>query len=156
MCGEHLLKKRCWRALLEPCKWLLLLVCLPHLVDRPLQVPDASESDPELPAKQQAALLASAMRTMALPLGRGAFTFGLSQLLPGEHIMVPLLCLSGLVAGPGGTDGSAGGKILVNLDLTNAQPAPGKRHLGHTLSTTGCGPLDVLHARAFIMSACDL
>eukprot|EP00775_Hariotina_reticulata_P010096 gene10096-10252_t len=94
-----------------------------------LMVPDASDSDPDLPAKQQAALLAAAMRTMALPLGRGAFTLGLSQLLPGEHIVVPLLCLSGLVAGPGGVDGAAGSKILVNLDLTNAQPAPGKKLL---------------------------
>jgi hypothetical protein len=37
---------------------------------------------------------------------------------------VPLLHLSGVEAGPG-PDGGAGGRVLVNLDLTNAQPAPG-------------------------------
>lgn len=42
-----------------------------------------SESDPELPAKQQASLLTAAMRTMALPLGRGALTLGLAEPLPG-------------------------------------------------------------------------
>jgi hypothetical protein len=62
---------------------------------------------------------------MALPLGRGAFTLGLSDPLPGEHLAVPLLCLSGVVAGPG-ADGGTGGRVLVNLDLTNAQPAPGE------------------------------
>ncbi|WIA14045.1 hypothetical protein OEZ85_002600 [Tetradesmus obliquus] len=82
------------------------------------------DSDPDLPAKQQAALLSSALRTMALPLGRGAFTLGLSQPLPGEQLGVPLLCLSGVVPGPG-PEGGAGGRVLVNLDLTNAQPAPG-------------------------------
>jgi anaphase-promoting complex subunit 1 len=89
-----------------------------------LQVP-GPDSDPDLPAKQQAALLSSALRTMALPLGRGAFTLGLSEPLPGEHLAVPLLCLSGVVPGPG-PDGGVGGRVLVNLDLTNAQPAPGE------------------------------
>lgn len=42
-----------------------------------------SESDPELPAKQQASLLTAAMRTMSLPLGRGALTLGLAEPLPG-------------------------------------------------------------------------
>jgi hypothetical protein len=47
-----------------------------------LQV-SGSESDPELHAKQQAALFACALRTMALPLGRGALMMGLAQPLPG-------------------------------------------------------------------------
>jgi hypothetical protein len=42
-----------------------------------------------------------------------------------KHLAVPLLCLSGVVAGPG-ADGGTGGRVLVNLDLTNAQPAPGE------------------------------
>lgn len=60
-----------------------------------------------------------------MPLGRGALTLGLSQPLPGEHIAVPLLCLSGVVAGPRGETGAAGGRILVSLDLQAAQAAPG-------------------------------
>jgi hypothetical protein len=40
------------------------------------------------------------------------------------HLAVPLLHLSGVVAGPG-PDGCANGRVLVNLDLTNAQPVPG-------------------------------
>ncbi len=47
-----------------------------------------SESDPELPAKQQASLLTAAMRTMSLPLGRGALTLGLAEPLPGEPLAV--------------------------------------------------------------------
>jgi hypothetical protein len=53
----------------------------------------------------------------------------LSDPLPGERLAVPLLCLSlCLVAGPG-PDGGAGWRVLVNLDLTNAQPAPGAREV---------------------------
>jgi hypothetical protein len=33
------------------------------------------------------------------------------------------MCLSGVEGGPG-PDGGAGGRVLVNLGLTNAQPAP--------------------------------
>lgn len=85
-----------------------------------------SDSDPDLQVKQQAALLSAAMRTMAMPLGRGALTLGLSEPLPGEQLAVPLLCLSGVVAGPGGDAGATGGRILVSLDLQAAQAAPGE------------------------------
>eukprot|EP00878_Enallax_costatus_P032676 GHUV01035928.1.p3 GENE.GHUV01035928.1~~GHUV01035928.1.p3 ORF type:complete len:156 (+),score=45.50 GHUV01035928.1:244-711(+) len=65
------------------------------------------------------------MRTMAMPLGRGALTLGLSEPLPGEQLAVPLLCLSGVVAGPQGDTASGSGRILVSLDLQAAQAAPG-------------------------------
>lgn len=40
-------------------------------------------------------------------------------------MVVPLLCLSGVVPGPAGDSGPNNGRVLVNLDLTNAQPAAG-------------------------------
>jgi anaphase-promoting complex subunit 1 len=43
----------------------------------------------------------------------------------GEHVVVPLLCLSGVVPSPAGDSGPNNGRVLVNLDLTNAQPAAG-------------------------------
>jgi hypothetical protein len=43
----------------------------------------------------------------------------------GEHVVVPLLCLSGAVPCPASENGPSSGRIMVNLDLTNAQPAPG-------------------------------
>jgi hypothetical protein len=43
----------------------------------------------------------------------------------GEHVVVPLLCLSGVVPCPTGENGTNSGRVLVNLDLTNAQPATG-------------------------------
>lgn len=89
-----------------------------------LQAP-SSDSDPDLQAKQQAVLLSAAMRTMAMPLGRGALTLGLTQPLPGEHLAVPLLCLSGIVPGPRGDADATGGRMLISLDLQAAQAAPG-------------------------------
>lgn len=79
---------------------------------------DASENDPELPAKQQALLMAAASRTMALPVGRGALTLGTLKTLPGETLEVPMLCLSGLV--------SETPRVVVNLDLSHAQPPSSK------------------------------
>lgn len=43
----------------------------------------------------------------------------------GERLVVPLLCLSGVVPGPSGDSGPSNGRSVVNLDLTNAQPAAG-------------------------------
>jgi len=43
----------------------------------------------------------------------------------GEHLVVPLLCLSGVVPSPAGEGGPGNGRLLINLDLTNAQPAAG-------------------------------
>lgn len=53
----------------------------------------------------------------------------------GEHVVVPLLCLSGVVPSPGAENGPNNGRVLVNLDLTNAQPAPGIDLWDFTLTT---------------------
>jgi hypothetical protein len=78
---------------------------------------DASENDPELQAKQQAALLALASRTLALPLGRGAAALGTLRTLPGEVLRPPPVCLSGVV--------SDAPRCVVALDLSNGTAAPG-------------------------------
>lgn len=46
----------------------------------------------------------------------------------GEHVVVPLLCLSGVVPCPAGeaSGPNSSGRVLINLDLTNAQPASGE------------------------------
>lgn len=65
-----------------------------------MQVP-GSESDPDLHAKQQATLFAAALRTMALPLGRGALMLGLAEPLPGaccaSHVAYVYMCSQGAV-----------------------------------------------------------
>ena len=53
--------------------------------------------DPELVAAQQAKLWQLGLRTMALPVGRGAFTYGTLKPLPTEHLEIPTLNLSGLL-----------------------------------------------------------
>jgi hypothetical protein len=68
-------------------------------------------------AKQQAALLALASRTLALPLGRGAAALGTLRTLPGEVLRPPALCLSGLA--------SEAPRCVVTMDLSNAAAAPG-------------------------------
>jgi anaphase-promoting complex subunit 1 len=78
---------------------------------------DATENDPELQAKQQAALLALAARTLALPLGRGAVALGTLRPLPGEALRAPPLCLSAVT-------GEAP-RCVVALDLSAATAAPG-------------------------------
>lgn len=62
-------------------------------------------------------LMASAVRTMALALGRGALTLGSAHPLPTEPLVIPPLCLSGVVPGQH--------YAHVPLDLSTAQPAPG-------------------------------
>ena len=53
--------------------------------------------DPELVAAQQAKLWQLGLRTMALPVGRGAFTYGTLKPLPTEPLEIPTLNLSGLL-----------------------------------------------------------
>ncbi|GIM09537.1 hypothetical protein Vretimale_13366 [Volvox reticuliferus] len=78
------------------------------------------ESDPDAPMKQQQQLLAAALRTMSLPLGRGAVALATGRPLPTEPTAaVPSMCLAGLVPD------SLTGHTVVNLDLSTAQPAPG-------------------------------
>ncbi|GLI61806.1 hypothetical protein VaNZ11_004311, partial [Volvox africanus] len=78
------------------------------------------ESDPDAPIKQQQQLLAAALRTMSLPLGRGAVALATGRPLPTEPTAaVPSMCLAGLVPD------SLAGHTVVNLDLSTAQPAPG-------------------------------
>lgn len=100
---------------------------------------DAPDSDPDLPARQQAALLAAAMRTLALPVGRGAFTLGTLQGLPTEPVPMPLLQLSGrTLEGGAGSSGA-----VVNLDLGDTQQEPGERkgRGGWVCGARGWGPL---------------
>lgn len=59
---------------------------------------------------------------------------GLCCACAGEHVVVPLLCLSGAVPCPAGENGPSSGRIMVNLDLTNAQPAPGVMTATHNVS----------------------
>lgn len=79
-----------------------------------------SEADPDAPAKQQAALLSAASRTLALPLGRGAFALGSASLVPGEMLGVPCLCLSGVMPLGEGRRG------VVSLDLNPLKAAEGE------------------------------
>lgn len=63
-----------------------------------LKVPRAVEvSDHDYERIKQERLLVLSRRTLALPLGRGMFTFGGLSPLPAEPLPVPGLCLSGRV-----------------------------------------------------------
>eukprot|EP00198_Chlamydomonas_reinhardtii_P004462 XP_001693798.1 anaphase promoting complex subunit 1 [Chlamydomonas reinhardtii] len=73
------------------------------------------ESDPEAPAKQQQQLLAAALRTMSLPLGRGAVALATGRPLPTEPTAsVPSMCLAGLVP-----DQLSGHTVLDRLSWTD-------------------------------------
>jgi hypothetical protein len=90
-----------------PTQTRLCAPCLHALSFLSLQVP-GSESDADLPAKQQTALFGCALRTMAQPIGRGALMLGLEQPLPGACVSVaagaralpPVLTCGALCAPP--------------------------------------------------------
>lgn len=67
--------------------------------------------------------MAAAIRTMALAFGRGALTLGTARPLPTEPLVIPPLCLSGVVPDQH--------FATVNLDLSTAQPAPGESCRAH-------------------------
>lgn len=68
-------------------------------------------------------VLAAAIRTMALAPGRAALTLGTMHHTPTEPLVIPPLCLAGVVGGDGG-----GHPTTINLDLSASQPAPGMRN----------------------------
>lgn len=72
----------------------LLRTSLPQAV---LIKSNQDPGDPELVAAQQAKLWQLSLRTMALPMGRGAFTFGTLRPLPTEPLEIPKVNLSGLL-----------------------------------------------------------
>ncbi|KAK9828929.1 hypothetical protein WJX72_002853 [[Myrmecia] bisecta] len=74
-------------------------------------------TDPEMVAQQQQRLMGLAVRTMALPVGRGALTLGTLRPLPTEPLAIPPLCLSGRLPEQH--------NAIVNLDLSSASPAAG-------------------------------
>jgi hypothetical protein len=57
-------------------------------------------------------------------------------------VVVPLLCLSGVVPCPTGENGTSNGRVLVNLDLTTAQPATGDA-LSQQLAGTPLHPAEL-------------
>ncbi|KAL0039031.1 hypothetical protein WJX77_005730 [Trebouxia sp. C0004] len=73
--------------------------------------------DPEMQALQQARLLALGMRTMTLPLGRGALTLGTLRPIPTEPLCIPDLCLAGRLPQQH--------NAVFNLDLSSANAVPG-------------------------------
>ncbi|KAL3147502.1 hypothetical protein ABBQ38_014558 [Trebouxia sp. C0009 RCD-2024] len=73
--------------------------------------------DPEMQALQQARLLALGMRTMTLPLGRGALTLGTLHPIPTEPLCIPDLCLAGRLPQQH--------NAVFNLDLSAANAVPG-------------------------------
>ncbi|KAL4443950.1 hypothetical protein ABPG75_011687 [Micractinium tetrahymenae] len=84
----------------------------------PLRMGNVPEpSDAEGTAAQQLKLTALAIRTCALPLGRGALTLGTLRPLPTEPLHIPPLCLAGRLPEQN--------NAVVNLDFTGAAPAPG-------------------------------
>ncbi|GMH41655.1 hypothetical protein BSKO_09565 [Bryopsis sp. KO-2023] len=83
------------------------------------QLGSESESDdagPEVHQRYQVRLMALALRTMALPVGRGAFVLGTVQLQPAEDLNISELCLNGRIPGR---------PTIIKLELNNQQPPTG-------------------------------
>ncbi|KAI3425098.1 hypothetical protein D9Q98_008476 [Chlorella vulgaris] len=74
-------------------------------------------SDAEGTVAQQLKLTVLAIRTCALPLGRGALTLGTLRPLPTEPLHIPPLCLAGRLPEQN--------NAVVNLDFSAAAPALG-------------------------------
>ncbi|GAB4821235.1 hypothetical protein N2152v2_008281 [Parachlorella kessleri] len=74
-------------------------------------------TDAEGAQMQQVKLTTLAVRTMALPLGRGALTLSTLHPLPTEPLHIPVLCMAGRLPEQN--------NAVVNLDLSAAPPAPG-------------------------------
>ncbi|PSC69420.1 anaphase-promoting complex subunit 1 isoform X2 isoform B [Micractinium conductrix] len=84
----------------------------------PLRLAGVPEpSDTEGTAAQQLKLTVLAIRSCALPLGRGALTLGTLRPLPTEPLHIPPLCLAGRLPEQN--------NAVVNLDLSAAQAAVG-------------------------------
>ncbi|KAK9796665.1 hypothetical protein WJX73_002436 [Symbiochloris irregularis] len=73
--------------------------------------------DTELVLAQQARLMAVAVRTMGLPIGRGALALGTLRPLTTEALAIPALSLAGRLPEQH--------NAIINLDLAAATPAPG-------------------------------
>ncbi|CAD7696275.1 unnamed protein product [Ostreobium quekettii] len=71
------------------------------------------DGDNEMHNKMQARLMGLSVRTMALSVGRGAFTLGTVMPQPTEEMQIPDLCLAGRTTERGN---------IVNLDLSQHQP----------------------------------
>ena len=74
-------------------------------------------------APLQAQLLANSLRTLSLPLGRGALCLGSQQPLPTQPLSLPAICLSGLLPEQHYT--------TVQLDLGLVQATQGEAERGH-------------------------
>ena len=71
----------------------------------------------QLTAAHQTRLTTLAVRTMSLPVGRGAFTLGTLRLLPTDPFTIPPLCMAGRLPEKQ--------NATINLDLSSAAPAGG-------------------------------
>ena len=79
------------------------------------------DGDPELHQKLQVRLMGLSVRTMALPVGRGAFTLSTVTPQTTVELQIPDLCLAGNISERGNT---------VNLDLSQHQPGQGQLMVG--------------------------
>lgn len=85
---------------------------------------DADDGGQEVHQRLQARLLSLSLRTMALPIGRGAFVLGTVQLQPTEELQIPELCLSGRTPGR---------QAIVRLDLMSLQSGTGSKCLSEPI-----------------------
>lgn len=80
---------------------------------------DADDGGQEVHQRLQARLLSLSLRTMALPIGRGAFVLRTVQLQPTEELQIPELCLSGRTPGR---------QAVIRLDLMSLQSGAGSKN----------------------------
>lgn len=81
------------------------------------QVADHFMRPLQLTVAHQARLTSLAVRTMSLPVGRGAFALATMHLLPTDGFAIPSLCMAGRLPEKH--------NATINLDLSSASPAGG-------------------------------